>query len=142
MISRNIFAIVVIGLALPNCAYANLGDNDAKIEDAYGDIIQRHLRDDGTVSVLYRKDRYLHFVIFDKQLSVLEALSRVDGRDLSAKEISRYLKDNAGRATWVRIDSSSERRYQRSDHKAEAAYLILGGRPTLRVRNMRVMDEK
>jgi hypothetical protein len=84
--------------------------------------------------MLYHKDRYLYFVIFDKRLSVLETYSRIDGRDLSAKEISKFLKANAGRATWTRHDKSKEPGFERSDHKAEATYLEINGRPTLKVR--------
>ncbi len=113
---------------------ANLGDSDDKIEDSYGKVVERRLRDDGTVSMLYHKDRYLYFVIFDKRLSVLETYSRIDGRDLSAKEISKFLKANAARAAWTRHDTSKERGFERSDHKAEAAYLKIDGRPTLKVR--------
>jgi len=36
--------------------WANLGDIGDTIEDSYGAIIDRHLRDDGTVRVLYHKD--------------------------------------------------------------------------------------
>ncbi len=45
---------------------ASLGDGDDKIDDLYGNLVERHLLDDGTVSVLYHKDRYLYFVIFAK----------------------------------------------------------------------------
>jgi hypothetical protein len=113
---------------------ANLGDSDDKIEDSYGNVVERRLRDDGTVSMLYHKDRYLYFVIFDKRLSVLETYSRIDGRDLSAKEISKFLKANAARAAWTRHDTSKELGFERSDHKAEATYLKIDGRPTLKVR--------
>ena len=73
---------VFLGLS-PVCG--RLGDNDDKIEDSYGNLVERHLLDDGTVSILYRKDRYLYFVIFDKGVSVLERFSRVDRVDLSEK---------------------------------------------------------
>jgi hypothetical protein len=127
--------IILIVLLSVNGAWANLGDSDERIEDSYGKLVQRHLLDDGTVSVLYHKDRYLYFVIFDKRRSVLERYSRVDGRDLSPKEISKFLKMNAGgRATWTRDETSKERRFERSDDKAEATYLDVDGRPTLKVR--------
>src|SRR6266536_4463013 len=81
---------------------ANLGDGGDRIDDSYGNLIERHLLDDGTVSVLYRKDRYLYFVVFDKGVSVLEKYSNVKGTDLSEKEIAKFLKANAGRTvTWA-----------------------------------------
>ena len=113
---------------------ANLGDSDNKIESSYGNLVERHLLDDGTVSLLYHKDGYLYFVVFDNLRSVLETYSRVDGRDLSTKEISRFLKANAARATWTRDETSKERRFERSDHKAEATVAQVKDRLTLTVR--------
>jgi hypothetical protein len=115
---------------------ANLGDSDDKIEDSYGVLVERRLRDDGTVSILYHKNRYLYFVVFDKRRSILETYSRIDGRDLSAKEISKFLKANAARAAWTRHDTLKEHKFERSDHKVEATYLSVDGRPTLKVRTL------
>ena len=116
--------------------WANLGDNDDKIEDSYGNLVERHLLDDGTVSTLYHKDPYLYFVVFDKGVSVLERYSHVKGTDLSEKEIARFLKANAARATWAPDSKAKERRFERSDHKAEATYVNTAGRPTLTVREL------
>jgi hypothetical protein len=80
---------------------ANLGDGGDRIDDSYGNLIERRLLDDGTVSVLYHKDRYLYFVIFAEGRSVLEKYSHIKGTDLSEKEIARFLKANAARATWA-----------------------------------------
>jgi hypothetical protein len=115
---------------------ASLGDNDDKIEDSYGKLVERHLRDDGTVTILYEKDRYRNFVIFANRRSVLEMYSHVNGTDLSEKEIGRFLKANAGGATWIPDDKSKERRFERSDHKAEATYAKTAGRPALTVREL------
>jgi hypothetical protein len=120
-----------------NSVFANLGDGDDKIEDSYGQIIERHLLDDGAVSVLYHKDRYLYFVIFAKGRSVLERYSHAKGTDLSEKEIARFLKANAAGATWTPDNKSKERRFERSDHKAEATYVNMAGRPTLTVRELK-----
>jgi hypothetical protein len=119
---------------------ANLGDGGDRIDDSYGNLIERHLLDDGTVSTLYHKDRYLYFVLFDNGVSVLEKYSRVDGADLSEKEIAKFLKANAGRtATWIRDETSTskESRFKRSDHKAEATYGKVDDRLTLTVRELR-----
>ena len=116
--------------------WANLGDGSDRIEDSYGNLIERHLLDDGTVSVVYHKDRYLYFVIFAEGRSVLERYSHVKGTDLSEKEIARFLKTNAGGATWVPDNKATERRFERSDHKAEARYMNLAARPTLTVREL------
>jgi hypothetical protein len=79
-------------------ACAAVGDGADKIEESYGALVSRHLRDDGTVAVVYQKDRYVYAVTFDHGVSVAEEYSRVDKRDLSEKEIARFLKMNAGRA--------------------------------------------
>ena len=115
---------------------ASLGDGDDKIDDSYGNLIERHLLDDGTVSVLYHKDRYLYFVIFADGRSVLERYSHVKGTDLCEKEIARFLKANAAGATWVPDKTSKERRFKRSDGKAEAIYANVNGRPALTMREL------
>jgi hypothetical protein len=112
---------------------ANLGANSEVIEDAYGTIVQRRLRDDGKVSVVYTKGRYLYMVTFADSLSVLESYARANGTDLSEKEITKFLKANS-RATWVPVNSAKERRFKTSDGSAEATYGILNGRPALTVR--------
>src|SRR6266699_5790484 len=111
------------------CAWANLSDSYDKVDDSYGNLVERHLLDDGTVSVLYHKDRYLYFVIFADGRSVLERYSHVKGTDLCEKEIARFLKANAAGATWVPDKTSKERRFKRSDGKAEAIYANVNGRP-------------
>ena len=126
--------IVLTVLTTLSSVRANLGDSDDKIDDSYGNLVERHLLDDGTVRVLYHKDRYLYFVIFANRRSVLERYSHVKGTDLSEKEIARFLKANAAGATWTPDNKATERRFERSDHKAEATYMNLAGRPTLTVR--------
>ena len=115
---------------------ANLGDGGDRIDDSYGNLIERHLLDDGTVSVLYHKERYLYFVIFAEGRSVLERYSHIKGADLSEKEIARFLKANAAGATWTQNNKAKERRFERSDHKAEATCSKVDDRSTLTVREL------
>jgi hypothetical protein len=126
----------VIFFSVAGSALASLGDNGDRIDDAYRYVVKHQLRDDGTVSILYHRDRYFYFVVFDKDQSVLERYSRVDRRDLSPKEIARFLKANTGGATWKRAEQANEQRYERSDGKAEAKYGKVDDRPTLTVRAM------
>ncbi len=100
-------------------------------------MVQRRLRDDGTVSVLYHKDRYLYEVIFANGRSVSETYFNVKGTDLSEKEIMRFLKANAAGTTWTPDNTAKERRFKRSDGKAEATYGTVKGRPALTVRELR-----
>jgi hypothetical protein len=132
---RWIVLLVAICL-IASSVLANLGDNSERIEDAYGTIVQRRLRDDGTVSVVYTKGRYLYMVTFANSRSITESYSRVNGKDLSEKEIEKFLKANSG-AKWVPINAGTERRFKSSDGAAEATYGILNGRPALTVRDVR-----
>jgi len=126
-------ALVLALCVIASSTSANLGDNSERIEDAYGTIVQRRLLDDGKVSVVYSKGRYLYMVTFANSRSITESYSRANGTDLSEKEITKFLKANA-RAKWVSANTGPDRRFKTSDGSAEATYGILNGRPALTVR--------
>jgi hypothetical protein len=126
-------ALVLALCAIASSASANLGDNSERLEDAYGTIVQRRLEDDGKVSVVYAKGRYLYMVTFANKRSISESYSRASGKDLSEREIAKFLKANSG-AKWVPENTGTERRFKSSDGTAEATYGILNGRPALTVR--------
>ena len=125
--------LVLAFCLMASSASANLGANSELIEDAYGTIVQRRLRDDGKVSVVYAKGRYLYMVTFANSRSVLESYAHANGTDLSEKEITKFLKGNSS-AKWVPTNTGAERRFKTSDGSAEATYGILNGRPALTVR--------
>ena len=129
-------ALVLAFCIIAGSASANLGDYSERIEDAYGTIVQRRLQDDGTVSVVYAKGRYLYLVTFANRRSISESYSRVNGADLSEKEITKFLKANTA-AKWVPSNTGTERRFKTSDGSAEATYGILNGRPALTVRELK-----
>lgn len=129
-------ALVLAFCAISSSVSANLGDNSERIEDAYGTIVQRRLLDDGRVSVVYTKGRYLYMVTFADSRSISESYSRANGKDLSEKEIMKFLKANSG-AKWLPSNVGTERRFESSDGAAEATYGILNGRPALTVRDIR-----
>src|SRR5882724_1373688 len=129
-------ALVLALCVIASSASANLGDYSERIEDAYGTIVQRRLQDDGTVSVVYAKGRYLYLVTFANRRSISESYSRVNGADLSEKEITKFLKANSA-AKWVPSNTGTERRFKTSDGTAEATYGILNGRPALTVRELK-----
>jgi hypothetical protein len=135
---KQLLVVVLTVLATLSPVRANLGDGHERIDDAYENVVERHLRDDGTVSVLYHRNqgRYLYFVIFAGGRSVLEGYSRANGTDLSEKEIARFLKANAAGGTWMPAGTAKERRFKRSDGKAEATYATVDERPTLTVRTL------
>ena len=131
------FGVVFLAIfATVSGGWANLGDGYEKVDDSYGNIVQRKLRDDGTVSVLYHKDRYLYQVTFADGRSVSESYFHVKGTDLSEKEITRFLKANAAGATWTSENTAKERRFRRSDGKAEATYGTIRDKPALTVREV------
>ena len=131
------FGIFILAiLATVTCGWANLGDGYEKLDDSYGNIVQRKLRDDGTVSVLYHKDRYLYQVTFADGRSVSESYFHVKGTDLSEKEITKFLKANAAGATWTSNQEAKKRSFKRSDGKAEATYGNVNGRSALTVREV------
>jgi len=123
-------------LAVSSSVSANLGDGSDRIDDLYGNLVQRRLRDDGTVSVLYHKGQYLYLVIFANDRSISESYSHVKGTDLSEKEIAKFLKLNSAGGTWTPANTSKERRFKRSDNRAEATYGIASERRALRVREL------
>ena len=130
---KQFLVIVLTILASLSPIRANLGEGADRIDDSYGDLIERHLLDDGRVSVRYHKDRYLYFVMFANSRSILERYSHVKGTDLSEKEIARFLKANAAGAIWSPGNKGKERRFKRSDGKAAGTYATMDGRPTLTV---------
>ena len=123
-------------LAVSSSVSANLGDGSDRIDDLYGNLVQRRLRDDGTVSVLYHKDQYLYLVIFANDRSISESYSHTKGTDLSEKEIAKFLKLNSAGGTWTPANTSKERRFKRSDNRAEATYGIASERRALTVREL------
>src|SRR5690349_9713879 len=116
---KQLIAPVLALWLIASSAWANIGDNSERIEDAYGTIVQRRLRDDGKVSVVYTKGRYLYMVTFANSRSISESYSRVNGKDLSEKEIAAFLKANSG-AKWTSINTGGARRFKSSDGAAEA----------------------
>jgi hypothetical protein len=134
---KQFLVVVLIILTSLTYGWANLGDSSDKIEDSYGAMAERRLRDNGSVSILYHKGRYLYLVIFANGRSVSETYFHVKSTDLSEREISRFLKANAAGAAWTSDNTAGERRFRRSDGKAEATYGTVRDRPALTVRELR-----
>ena len=129
-----IVALTIVAAWSP--AWANLGDGSDRIEDLYVNLDQRRLRDDGTVSVVYHKGQYVYLVIFANDRSISESYSHIKGTDLSEKEIAKFLKLNSAGGTWIPVNTSKERRFKRSDNRAEATYGTASGRRALTVREL------
>ena len=134
---KQFLIIALTAITASSSVQAYLGDSSDRIDDLYGNLIQRRLRDDGTVSVLYHKDQYLYLVIFADDRSISESYSRMNGKDLSEKEIAKFLKGNGVGATWIPANTSKGRRFKRSDDRAEATYGVTDGRRALTVREVR-----
>lgn len=134
LLNMRFTAIPLLLLSLANCAFAALGDDDEKIDAMYGYIQKRHLADDGSVSVLYRNEKYFFFVVFQNLRSVSEAYARADGSKLSKKEVTRLLQSNAGTSHWPATVIPPDGKLERNDHKAEAAFIEIDGRAMLQVK--------
>lgn len=134
---KRFLVIALTAVAGLNSVWAYLGDNSDRIENLYGNLVQRKLRDDGTVSVVYHKDRYIYLVVFANDRSISESYSHTKDTDLSEKEIAKFLKLNAAGGTWIPANTSKEQRFKRSDNGAEATYGITNGRRALTVRDLR-----
>jgi len=126
--------LILAVFVVASSASAGLGDNSDRIEDLYGTIVQRRLRDDGTVSVVYLKGRYLYLVTFANGRSISESYSHVNGADLSEREITKFLKANG--VKWLPSNSGVDRRFKTSDGTAEAIYAPVNGRQALTVREL------
>jgi hypothetical protein len=133
---KQFLVAALIVVIVMSSVWANLGDGSDRIEDRYGNLIRRQLRDDGTVSGLYHKDRYLYLVIFANDRSVSESYSNMNGTDLSEKEIAKFLKLNAAGGTWIPANTPKEQRFKRSDGRAEATYVSSTERRALTVREV------
>ncbi len=133
---KRVTACVLAILATLGSVHANLGDRSDRIDDLYGNLVERQLRDDGTVSVLYGKGRYRYRVIFANDRSISESYSHMNGKDLSEKEIAKFLKGNSAGGTWIPVNTSTERRFKRSDNRAEATYGSINGHRALTVREL------
>ena len=134
---KQFLAVALTVITASSSVWASLGDGSDRIDDLYGDLVQRQLRDDGTVSVLYHKGQYLYLVIFANDRSVSESYSHMKGTDLSEKEIAKFLKLNAAGGTWIPANTSKERHFKRSDDRAEATHGSSTGRRALTVRELR-----
>ena len=134
---KQVLVILLMLIAASSPVKAYLGDDSDRVDDLYGNLIKQRLRDDGTVSVLYGKGKYLYRVIFAGDRSVSESYSHLDGKDLSEREIAGFLKANAAGRTWISANTSKGRRFKRSDDRAEATYGITEDRPALTVRELR-----
>ena len=137
---KQFLVVVLTVITASSSVQANLGDGSDRIDDLYGNLVQRQLRDDGTVSVLYHKDQYLYLVIFANDRSISESYSHMNGKDLSEKEIAKFLKVNAAGGTWIPANTPKERRFKRSDNRVEATYGSTSGRRALTVRELRGKD--
>jgi hypothetical protein len=134
---KRFLVVALTAITSASSVMAYLGDTSDRVDDLYGNLVQRQLRDDGTVSVLYHKGQYVYLVVFANDRSISESYSHMNGKDLSEREIARFLKGNASGGTWIPADTSKERHFKRSDHRAEATYGSATGRRALTVRELR-----
>jgi len=125
-----IAAAIVLGLITD--AFARIGQTEEQVSALFGKPIDAGKPDkDGVTTNMYKNPsgEYHALVQFLKGRSIAEAYSRVDGAELSEKEMSIFLQGNSGGKEWKK--DSNKLAWERSDHHAKAWYETLSGKPTL-----------
>ncbi len=110
-------AALSLSLVLLQTVRAAIGDDYDRIDSSYGDVVKRHLNDDGSVIMTYKKNPYLYHVLFRNLQSVSEEYLRTDGRDLSDKEVQRFL--SASGRHWT-PEATDKKHWRRADGKLSA----------------------
>ena len=123
-------AAIVLGFG--SDAFARIGQTEEQVSALFGKSIDPGTPDkEGVTTNMYKNPsgEYHALVQFLKGHSIAEAYSRVDVGKLSEKEMSIFLQGNSGGKEWIK--DPSKLAWERSDHRAEAWYETLSGRPTL-----------
>lgn len=124
--------VAAIVLSLSSNAFARIGQTEEQVSALFGRSIDAGTPDkEGVTTNIYKNPsgEYLALVQFLKGHSIAEAYSRVDGRQLSEKEMSIFLQGNSGGKEWIK--DPNKLAWERSDHRAKAWYETLSDRPTL-----------
>src|SRR4029077_10748696 len=91
-------------------ARASLGEDQKEIEALYGKPQDDDPADaDGVKTVTYQKGDYIILVQLYKGQSVAESFTRLDKHKLSEKEVSIFLKANAGGKEWAPVTGQKQR---------------------------------
>ena len=126
----------VLMLALSSHAIACIGQTEDEVNALLGKPIDPGQPDkDGVTTNMYQNPtgEYLALVQFVHGHSVAETYARVDSHKLSEKELSAFLKGNAGGKEWKK--DPHKLAWERSDHRARAWCETLAGRPTLLIQS-------
>jgi hypothetical protein len=126
-----ILAIAIV-TALSGQAFGRIGQTEEQVTALFGKSIDAGKPDkEGVTTNMYKNPsgEYLALVQFQKDHSIAEAYSRVDGGKLSEKEMDIFLKGNSGGKEWIK--DPAKLAWERSDHRVKAWYETLSGRPTL-----------
>jgi hypothetical protein len=124
--------VAAIVLGLSSEAFARLGQTEEQVSALFGKPIDAGTPDkEGVTTNMYKNPTgdYHALVQFLKGHSIAEAYSRVDGAQLSEKEMSIFLQGNSGGKEWIK--DPRKLAWERSDHRARAWSETLSGRPTL-----------
>jgi hypothetical protein len=131
LMRRVLILVVILGIGMSSQASARLGNNKEQVAALLGKPIEIGKPDsnDATMNT-YESRYYIALVQFVKGYSVAEAYSRKDRGKLSEKELSVFLDGNSAGNKWTKTPSKKPA-WTRSDHRADASYQTLAGRPTL-----------
>ena len=121
-----------ISIGLSSQAFARIGQTEEQVSALFGKPIDAGTPDkDGVTTNMYKNPtgEYNALVQFLKGHSIAEAYSRVDGGELSEKEMSIFLQGNSGGKEWIK--DPRKLACERNDHRVKAWHETLSGRPTL-----------
>ena len=130
---RILILAAALVIALSYHAFARLGQTEDQVNALFGKPVDPGKPDsDGITTNMYKNPtgEYLAVVQFLKGRSVAEAYSRVDRHKLSEKELSIFLDGNSAGKEWKKKPGKKPA-WTRTDHRADAWYETVTGRPTL-----------
>jgi hypothetical protein len=113
-------------------AFARIGQTEEQVSALFGKPIDAGTPDkEGVTTNMYKNPsgEYHALVQFLKGHSIAEAYSRVDGHELSEKEMEIFLQGNSGGKEWAK--DPRKLAWERSDHRVKAWHETLSGIPTL-----------
>jgi hypothetical protein len=133
--SRTLFLVATLCVALSARTFAALGNSESEIGDLYGKPVDQGFPDKkGVTTNMYQKGDYIILVQFLRRYSIAESYTRQDKHEFSEKELSALLEENSNGREWNK--DPNKLAWEREDHKARAWCETLSGRPTLLIHAM------
>jgi len=128
---RVLILVAILAAGLSGQAFARLGNSEEQVAALLGKPTEIGKPDsDGVRTNTYESRYYIALVQFVKGYSVAEAYSRKDRAKFSEKELSIFPDGNSAGKEWKKKPGKKPA-WTRTDHRADAWYETVTGRPTL-----------